>query len=53
MSIRLRLTLLYTAILAVALIAFSVALYVSQSRITLDIAKNTLAQQAELFARGP
>lgn len=53
MSIRLRLTLLYTAILAVALIAFSTALYISQSRITLDIAKNTLAQQAELFAHGP
>jgi two-component system OmpR family sensor kinase len=53
MSIRLRLTLLYTAILAVALIVFSVALYVSQSQITLEISKNTLAQQAELFARGP
>lgn len=53
MSIRLRLTLLYTAILAVALIAFSVALYVTQSQITLDIAKNTLAQQAELFGRRP
>lgn len=53
MSIRLRLTLLYTTILAVALIAFSVALYVSQSQITLDIVKNILAQQVELFARGP
>lgn len=53
MSIRLRLSLLYTTILAVALIAFSVALYISQSQITLEIAKNTLAQQASLFARGP
>lgn len=53
MSIRLRLTLLYSAILALALIVFSAALYVTQSRITLDIAKTTLAQQAEGFVRRP
>ena len=53
MSIRLRLSLLYTAILAVALIVFSIALYISQSQITLAITRDNLAQQAELFARGP
>lgn len=53
MSIRLRLTLLYTAILALALIVFGTALYASQARFTLDIAKDNLARQADLFARGP
>lgn len=50
MSIRLRLTLLYSAILALTLIVFSTALYVTQARVTFDAAKNTLARQAEGYA---
>jgi len=42
MSIRLRLTLLYTAILALTLIAFSATIYFVQSRITWDAIQNTL-----------
>lgn len=53
MSIRLRLTLLYTAILAIALVVSSVALYASQSQTTLDIVKTNLTRQGELFAHGP
>jgi signal transduction histidine kinase len=50
MSIRLRLTLLYSAILALILIVFSATLYVVQSRATLDAIKTTLARQAEEYA---
>jgi CHASE3 domain sensor protein len=46
MSIRLRLTLLYIAILALTLITFSVMLYVIQSQATLDAIKSTLERQA-------
>lgn len=42
MSIRLRLTLLYTAILALTLIAFSATIYFVQSRITWDAIQATL-----------
>ena len=50
MSIRLRLTLLYIAILALTLIVFSVILYVIQSQATLDTTQTTLARQAEEMA---
>ena len=50
MSIRLRLTLLYSAILAITLIAFSATLYFAQSRLTLDAIRATLARQAEGYA---
>lgn len=46
MSIRLRLTLLYSSILALTLIAFSAILYVTQARTTLHEAKNELANRA-------
>ena len=52
MSIRLRLTLLYTVILALTLIAFSLALYLIQSQVTFDEIKNNLVGQAQGFA-GP
>jgi two-component system, OmpR family, sensor kinase len=52
MSIRLRLTLLYSAILALTLIAFSTTLYLIQSQVTYDEITNNLARQAEGFA-GP
>lgn len=42
MSIRLRLTLLYSAILACTLVAFSGLLYTAQARSTLNIVKNDL-----------
>ena len=50
MSIRLRLTLLYTAILALTLIAFSTALFLIQSQVTYDELTNNLARQAQGFA---
>jgi signal transduction histidine kinase len=50
MSIRLRLTFLYSAILTLTLIAFSATLYFAQSRFTLDAIKATLARQAEGYA---
>ncbi len=46
MSIRLRLTLLYSAILALTLIIFSVALYVTVSRVTLNVLADSLADEA-------
>ena len=46
MSIRLRLTLLYSAILALTLIAFSGVLYTIQSRYTLTIVRNDLVMSA-------
>jgi two-component system OmpR family sensor kinase len=51
MSIRLRLTLLYTAILALTLIAFSSILYVSQTRATYASIKTNLAGQVIGFVR--
>ncbi len=47
MSIRLRLTLLYTAILALTLIAFSVILYLTLAQTTLGVVKDTLADEAK------
>jgi signal transduction histidine kinase len=47
MSIRLRLTLLYSAILALTLITFSTILYVTQSRATYDSIKANLMRQAD------
>jgi two-component system OmpR family sensor kinase len=52
MSIRLRLTLLYIAILALTLIAFSVGLYVIQSQATLEATKAALARQVQEMANG-
>ena len=52
MSIRLRLTLLYTVILALTLIVFSTILYVSQSQATYSSIKANLMRQAE-GASGP
>lgn len=49
MSIRLRLTLLYTAILALTLIVFSTVLYVTQSELTLGDIRNRLARQSADF----
>jgi two-component system OmpR family sensor kinase len=45
-SIRLRLTLLYSAILALTLIAFSTTLYLSQSRVAFGGIQNSLIHQA-------
>ncbi|MBI4786726.1 MAG: HAMP domain-containing protein [Chloroflexi bacterium] len=50
MSIRLRLTLLYSAILALTLIAFSTILFITQTRVTFDAIENTLARQAQEVA---
>jgi signal transduction histidine kinase len=49
MSIRLRLTLLYIAILALTLIVFSVILYAVQTRAVLEASQATLARQIEGF----
>lgn len=50
MSIRLRLTLLYSSILALTLIALSLILYVTISRITLDTVQKALADSAQSVA---
>lgn len=50
MSIRLRLTLLYTAILALTLVLLSIVLYTSQAQSTLDSIKSDLRQSGEVFA---
>jgi signal transduction histidine kinase len=47
MSLRLRLTLLYSGILALTLIAFSVVLYVTVSQVTLSAVEETLADEAQ------
>lgn len=52
MSIRLRLTLLYTTILAITLVAFSSLLYVTQSHSVYDSIKGDLLRQASGFVRG-
>jgi signal transduction histidine kinase len=51
MSIRLRLTLMYSLILALTLILFSSVLYVAQSRYTLRIVRNDLATAAHQLTR--
>jgi two-component system OmpR family sensor kinase len=53
MSIRLRLTLIYSLILALTLIAFSVILYVTQARTILNDMKEALARRAEYLIEGP
>ena len=50
MSIRLRLTLLYSAILALTLIIFSTALYVTQSQATFSSIQETIQHQAIDYA---
>jgi len=52
MSIRLRLTLWYTAVLALTLIAFSMVLYVIQARYTLSTQRRDLALEAQRIAAG-
>src|SRR5512133_829099 len=52
MSIRLRLTLLYSAILALTLIAFSSILYVSQTQTTYAGIRSNLMRQAAVFGTG-
>jgi signal transduction histidine kinase len=47
MSIRLRLTLLYSAILALTLVAFSAILYAIQAQYTLSVLRRDLAQSAQ------
>lgn len=51
LSIRLRLTLLYTAILALTVIAFSGILYAAQSRSTYEGIKANLVREAGFFPR--
>ncbi|MCX6030437.1 MAG: HAMP domain-containing sensor histidine kinase [Chloroflexi bacterium] len=53
MSIRLRLTLLYSAILALTLVAFSGLLYVAQNHLTYDSIRANLMRQASVIAEGP
>src|SRR5262245_34820310 len=50
MSIRLRLTVLYSAILALTLIVFSAALYLTVSRVTFGILADTLTDEAKRLA---
>ena len=52
MSIRLRLTLLYSAILALTLVAFSVMVYGIQSQSTLNAQKQLLVGRAQRFSEG-
>ena len=52
MSIRLRLTLLYSAILALTLIIFSLALYLFQAQAILRFSQERLAARAQFIARG-
>jgi signal transduction histidine kinase len=53
MSIRLRLTLLYSLILALTLIGFSLVIYLTQARATLTDTKEALAGQAAYLIEGP
>src|SRR5690349_13128592 len=50
MSVRLRLTLLYSAILALTLIVFSASLYITVSRTTFGLLEETLADEAKRLA---
>ncbi len=52
MSIRLRLTLLYTIILALTLAIFSAALYATQAQYTLNLVRNDLAKSADPIVNG-
>ncbi len=53
LSIRFRLTLLYTAILALTVIAFSTILFITQTRATYDSIKEDLVRQASFPFRPP
>lgn len=53
MSIRLRLTLLYSGILALTLVTFSLILYVTQARTILHESKKALAKRADFYINGP
>jgi two-component system OmpR family sensor kinase len=53
MSIRMRLTLLFSVILALTLIAFSVTLYVTQARTILHDTKQALESRAKFLVEGP
>lgn len=53
MSIRLRLTLLYSGIVALTLLVFGTALYATQAQSTLDSFRTALARQADGFEHGP
>lgn len=53
MSIRLRLTILYSAIVGLTLIAFSTDLFVVQSESTLGTVRASIVQQADRFANFP
>jgi two-component system, OmpR family, sensor kinase len=50
MSVRLRLTMLYSTILALTLIMFSVVVYLTVSRVTFGILEDTLADEAQRIA---
>lgn len=52
MSIRLRLTLLYSIILALTLMIFSIALYAAQAQYTLNLVRNDLEKAAEPMING-
>lgn len=52
MSIRLRLTLLYSALLAITLIVFSTTLYLTQAQITLNDLKTNLTREAGPMVNG-
>lgn len=52
MSIRLRLTLLYTAILALTLIGFSATIYFIQSQVTLDAIRAGLERNVQPYVGG-
>ena len=52
MSIRLRLTLLYSTILALTLIAFSTILYLTQAQVTMNDLKANLTRQAGPMVNG-
>ncbi len=52
MSIRLRLTLLYSLILALTLMTFSAVLYAAQAQYTLNLVRNDLEKSAEPIVNG-
>jgi signal transduction histidine kinase len=53
MSIRLRLTLLYTAIVALTLLALSAGVYAFTARVTLEAAERALVAEAQQLAERP
>src|SRR5438067_7424927 len=53
MSIRLRLTILYGALVGLTLVAFSVALYFTVARVSVEVLQRTLAGEAGPVLRAP